>query len=260
MRTGQRRGFPGDLFAIRGVQHLDPGLTKDFFNGETWDLHIAGERFAVGAVLRQTVDRHRAGCRGISDQRALRRIDLSKAARARPHAAHNRVVAAGIKDNEIDPIVGKFHLIDHPVEIDGLDDDVGLAFDRGVGRHQEIRPVGLKAVSCKKEKGNCVPTGCLEPPPECLDCGLHAFQVDINRRDDLKVQRGQCGLHQRHVVGWVRQLADRFVGAIAYHQRDTSLGASRPRYHPTDKKHDGSGRPEGNHPVSIRSGFDIFYE
>ena len=63
-----------------------------------------------------------------------------------------RVVAAGVEDDEVPPILGELHLSEHPSRADRLDGDVPLLRDLGIQRDEVVLAVHLNAVTSVVEQ------------------------------------------------------------------------------------------------------------
>ncbi len=85
----------------------------------------------------------------------LRRADLGQATVGGTETSSGeRVIPAGIQNDEIELGAGSLHLAKHQRDVDHLKIDVGLARGIGGDRNEVICPAKLKSVSGIIEEGN----------------------------------------------------------------------------------------------------------
>ena len=190
--------------------------------------HRLRQRLGVGAVAVGAVLRDVAGLRRKGNQRALRRLHLREPAGGRAQAASaERIVAAGVEDDEIELGAGALHLAQHQIGVEHLEVDVGLLGRIGVDRHEIIRAAHLHAVAGIVEQPDI---GALQLRAESLHGAVEAGLVEIELRaaaDQREAERAQRVGHQLGVVRGIVEPRDVAVGRVADDQRDALVGECR---------------------------------
>jgi hypothetical protein len=136
-----------------------------------------------------------------------------------------RVVPAGIEDQDIELIIGIFHAPKDAPDRDSLIVHILLAPNPRVHRNQIILPADLDAVPRKIEKAHAaVP----ELATEEVNGIHHGVARRIAPQGDLKPELAEgC----RHIAGIVPRIPQQayLVGRIANHQRGAALGSGEGR-------------------------------
>jgi hypothetical protein len=163
-----------------------------------------------------------------------------------------RVVAAGIEDHYVDPVLRLGHLLEQEFHVDGGDAGGCLVLDLGVDRHQIVAPADLQSVA-RVVEGADAARG--EVPPELDDRRLHRALGGVLVGEDGEAELLELLRHRPHVVHRVAQgrLA---VGAVADHQGEPGFLA---RHLGSDRRHQGEapqadpgGHPEASPHAHIR--------
>jgi hypothetical protein len=188
---------------------------------------------AVGAVLR-----HAAGLGGKRDQRALRGLHLCQSAAGVAHpiavgilrpadreaSPAERIVAAGVEDDDVEPGAGAFHLAQHQVGVEHLEVDVRLLGRVGIDRNEVVLAAHLHPMARVVEQADIGPR---QLRPEGLHRPIECRLVEIQLRPpahEREAQRPQ-GLGQKlGVVGRIIQPPDISIARIADHERDALVG------------------------------------
>ncbi|MGY3530642.1 hypothetical protein ACVISU_003410 [Bradyrhizobium sp. USDA 4452] len=174
------------------------------------------------------VERDVARLGRIGQQRALRRADLGEATIGGTQAAAaERIVPAGVQDDDIEPRARAFHLPQHQADIDHLEIDIGLT--RGVrrDRHQIIRAAHLDAMAGVIEQRHI---GAHQLAAEALDRGIETGLVEVDLglpADQRKAEPLQRAGHELCIVLRVLQPRHVLIGRIADHQRNALVGGRR---------------------------------
>ena len=136
------------------------------------------QRLGIGAVA---VARPARRCRAASRRRSAcpRAPASAPARRRRPQAASaERIVAAGVEDDEVELRARALHLAQHQIDIHHLKIDIGLARRVGVDRHQIIRAAHLDAVTGVIEQRDIRSLDLLaEILDGVVDCGLVEIEL-----------------------------------------------------------------------------------
>ena len=110
--------------------------------------------------------------------------------------------------------------IEHLIEMESVLFDVIDGMELGVDRHQVIVLGDLQPVSAVIEERDVGARGFFA---EFGDQRLHLREVRVDREGDLESQRFQRVGDVLGVVRRIGELGDRFVAAVADHQRDLGL-------------------------------------
>ena len=118
---------------------------------------MLGKLRDVGAVRARTVSRDLARCGGVCDQAAAgMELRLRQAFACGAETPRDEVVAAGVHDHEIDPVLGAaLHLGQHLVLAEGLVAYVPGNFNFGPNGQQVVAPFELHTMSGEVEQ-RCV--------------------------------------------------------------------------------------------------------
>ena len=139
----------------------------------------------------------------------------------RPHLGHERIVAAGIEDDELH-LAGAGDLAEHARQRHGLVLDVGLLLQRGVDRDDVVDAADLDAVSGEVDHG---PVGAGRQIAELLERAAERGQIGVQHLAHLaEAHRAQRGGQRLGVVGGIRQDRHVLVGAVADDECDAALG------------------------------------
>ncbi len=226
MPPGQLRlvGLVVDLGADLGHRLLDleTGL------GDVGD-QCTGER-TVGARL--AVERGLARAGRKCDQRPLARLHLGEAAcdshRARrlgrADLGRERIVAAGIEENQLHLGVGH-GLLERQVDIDGRAElDVHLGFEVGIDRQQIVAAVHRDAMAGIEKQRHI---GAFALLAEFEQLRRHRVAGEIAALDDLEADIAKHPRHRLGVDRRVRELRNILVGGIADHEGDALVSERR---------------------------------
>jgi hypothetical protein len=138
-----------------------------------------------------------------------------------------RVIAASIEQDEVDPGAGFFHLVENARGADRLHKDVTFIERMGVDRDQIVEAVRLHAMAGIIEQRD---VGAGQLMAELLQGAVEAGFVEVKlgaAADHEKAERQQRIRHQPGVGGGVWQRGDGAVGRIADHQRHALFGMRR---------------------------------
>ncbi len=179
-----------------------------------------GERAREWAVAATAILRNVSWLGGERNQCALRCLHLRKPARRRAQApSAERIVTAGVENDEIEPRARPFHLAQHEIGVEHLEIDIGLLGRVGADRHEVIRTAHLHAVSGIVEQTDIRP---LQLRPETLHRAIETRLVEIELRttaDQREAERAQGLRHQLGVVGWIFEPRHMLVGGVADDER-----------------------------------------
>jgi hypothetical protein len=179
---------------------------------------------AVAVLLAVERGGARIGGEGDQDARGRLRLDRGQAAgdRARPGGELGRegVVAAGVEDEHIDPLVA-LHLAQDELHVDGAEVEVGLGLQRGVDGDEIVLVAHRDAVPGIIDDAGL---GAVELLGEFADDPGHLVHAQVVALDDLETEALQRGRDRGRVALRVGEARDRRVGAVADDQRDAPLG------------------------------------
>ena len=147
---GQRRTLPRRLLAIGGVVHFKANALEQLFDRHVRHLSLLQESSHVRAVAVAAVERFGARRGRVSDDRAVRRIDDRKAA-ASVVDLGERIVAAGVEQQEAHLARHRGQRIEDVVDAHRLHRNVGFTLHIDIDRHQKILAVDLQAVTGVKD-------------------------------------------------------------------------------------------------------------
>ena len=224
----RRVGHPGLLLAAGRLLHLDADAVEHVQRVQSGLAHDPAQRRGVRAVTSGPVAGDVAGLRRIRDHRAFRRLHRRQSLRGPANAvAAERVVAAGIEDDDVQLRPCPLHLLEHQLGVDHLEIEVLQARRVGVHRHQPVRPGHLHPVPGVVEQRHFRSGDRLAEllhravEPRLVEIGLRAA-ADQREAEFLQRTRDQAG-----VVARVHQGRDAAIAGIADHQRHpASLAAA----------------------------------
>ena len=160
-----------------------------------------------------------AWLRRVGDQRPLRRLHLGEPAPSRPQAPPGeRIVTAGIQEQQVEPRPGPLHLTQDEVGIEQLEIHIRFPGRIGADRHQIVGPPHLDPMPGVIE----------ERDPSALDDGaklLHHAVEGCLIEIELRLAPHQCEAHTLEGIGNEACIARRIgeprhmlVLAIANHE------------------------------------------
>jgi hypothetical protein len=239
----RRARHPGLLHPLGGALHLQPDLVERIENAQAGLADGVRERPRIGAVAGGAVLRDAAGLGGKGDQSALGGLHLRKPAAGVAHPIvlgvagapdreappAERVVAAGIEDDDVELGAGALHLAQHQIGGEHLEVDVGLLGRVGVDRNEIVLATDLHAVARIIEQPDI---GARQLRPEGLHGAVEGGLVEIELRAPAHHREAEAlqGIGQElGVVGGIVQPPHIAIGRIADHQRDALVGERRRR-------------------------------
>jgi hypothetical protein len=173
----------------------------------------------VGTILRDV-----ARLRCIRDERPLRGLHLSEPAPGSADTAPGeRIVPAGIQDEQVEPRPCSLHLAEHQIRIDHLKIDIRLLGRIRTHRHKIVGPTHLDAVAGVIKEGD---TGSLQYVAEILYRAVEGrfIEVELRRaahqRETQALERVGDELRVACRIGEPRHIA---VLAITNHERHSAL-------------------------------------
>ena len=125
---------------------------------------------------------------GIGHQTACRRFHLGEAARRRTAARRERIVAAGVENDEVHAVAGELHLLKDEARADRLDRDFPLLHDFRLQRDEVVLAAHLNPMSGVVEQPDCV-TARRDQLVLQLESGKqHGLAICIDDLDDLEAE------------------------------------------------------------------------
>jgi hypothetical protein len=115
--------------------------------------------------------------------RAAGGVHRGESARGATHAALEGVVAAGVQDDDVDPVLGLGHLLEQQVHVHRSDPRGRLGVDVGVDGDEEVASPDLQAVAGIVEEADAA-LG--EPPSELHDRALHRALAGVLVAETVK--------------------------------------------------------------------------
>ena len=186
----QRRALPRDLRAAGGLVHFEAHALEQLLDRHVGLARDVQEGLRVGAVTAGAVLRFRARRRRVADDRAVRRIDDGKAAPCIVDG-RERVVAAGIEDDDAHPARDRLQRRHHVDQTHRVVDELGLVRDLRVHGNQIVLPGELHAVTGVIDHRHRIRTARGDFCREILDDAKHVVLGQIGRRDHLEAGRVQ---------------------------------------------------------------------
>jgi hypothetical protein len=174
----------------------------------------------AGPVGRHHAGRGREGDIGAADRRVDGRKPAARQLARRAQALLERILAAGVEEDERDARVA-LHLLEHDREIERLEVDITVAVDIGADRQNPVLALGLERVTRIVEEAR---VGAVGPGAEAAHGLLERRAVGIENEINLEAEALEC---RRRVAGIVEGMRQRGrVGVVggADHQRDAPLG------------------------------------
>ncbi len=224
----RRRRIPWQLGVARSLHHQEPDLVEHLEDAEAGPFHRLRQRLGKGAVAVGAVLGHIAGLGRKRYECALGRLHLGETAAGRAQAAAAEwIVAAGVKDHEVELGARARHLTQHQLAVEHLEVHVGFARRFGVDRREVIRAPHLHGVTGIIKQPDI---GAEQQVAEVLHRAVDTGFVEIELgtvADQREAERAQRFRHQRRIVLRIVEPPHRFVGGIADDQRHTLLGVCR---------------------------------
>jgi hypothetical protein len=178
-------------------------------------LQLAQQLLGVETVGAIAVARQVARRGGVGEQRPRRRVELRQAFLLELHAGE-RILAAGVEDDDVHRVGGLGDAVDHRVDVDASRIDVLDPRDLRVGRQEIVAPGELHAVAGEIEHADRL------RPGERLGVGVDRLQHFLARQveagRDLEAAAPQLLADGFGVVGRVLERPEA-VAAVADDQR-----------------------------------------
>ena len=159
-----------------------------------------------------------------SPSRATRRVHARQPPGARAKTAAQRVVAAGIENDEVHGVTGELHFAEDPAGADRLNGHVAFFLDHGGRGHQIVLAVDLKPVTGVEEQPHRIAAGLGQAFTELDDGVFHGLLMGIHHQHHIEFQAAQGGVDKPGVIGRIGQ-GNIFVGAVADNQGDAGRAA-----------------------------------
>jgi hypothetical protein len=236
------------LLAFGRFLDLQPDVVEEAEDVQSRLVDRIDQRERERAILAGTVAGHRARLRRVGNQRAFRRLHLRKsAAGASQPGALERIVAAGVEDQDVELRAAAAHLAQHQFRADHLEIEILPTGRVGIDRHQEIGAVHLQSVPGIIEQRDIrVRDGTAELGDRMVEADLVQVEQGI-AADHGEPGRLQAAGHQPGVVARVGQPPDRGIGAVADHQRDSRAARREARLLRVRRCPDRHGKPQQRH-------------
>lgn len=211
--------LPGHLAPARGQAHVQADALEGVLDAGVGHRQLANQVVrvepvaALAAVVGDLARRGRVG-----EQAAGRRVERAQPSQRRPPAAAERVVPAGVEDDQVAAPAARLHAAQQLADVDRLPRHVGCLVDARVHRHQVVAPVELEAVAGVVEDGHAHRVAS-QAFAEAFDRTLQVLPSHVGLQLDLEAR----ALEQRgHGTGVVVRVGQGLVaiGRIAHHQRD----------------------------------------
>src|SRR5262249_58982059 len=149
--AAQRGRFAGYVSIVGPGHHFVAGCAEHLFQTASRHFHVREQGAGVKPVSPATVTGCASRRGGVGDDRAFRRVNCGKPARAGTKTTSERIVPASIENDYVDLIGGSLHLGQDKSSIDRFVFDLGVFGDDSAHRHEVIDAVDLNAVSRKIE-------------------------------------------------------------------------------------------------------------
>ena len=182
---------------------------------------MAEKRPGEGTVAAGAVERNFAGLGGVDDHHAGGGLDAGEPAPdiERPadlrEIGGKRVVAAGIEEDEAGRGV-PHHVLQHEVELDGFEIEVGFGFELRIDRREEVPLVDLQTVAGIIEEADIGAAQRLGEGPDAL---LHVALAEVDAFDHLEAERLQLGGDVGGVVARIGEARNVLIGRVADDER-----------------------------------------
>ncbi len=212
----QRRVLPRDLPAGGVLAHACAHTLEHFFNLERRLLHVRKQVLRVDAMLAAgAVARFGARRGGERDQRSDRGVQRRKATGRGARCRHERVVAAGIEDDDVDRVLRDLHLLEHLGDVDRMMDHLVFALDARVDRQQVVAALHLHTVSGVIEQPDTAGLDAITEYPDRLE---HLVARGVFELCDVEAERAQGRAHGSCIVDRVVETLG-LVRGVTDHQR-----------------------------------------
>ena len=140
-------------------------------------------------------------------------------------AAGERVVAAGVEDDDVHAVVRLAHAVEQLLHVHRVRHHVGLALDATGDRDEVVVAVDLHPVAGEVEEADAVGA---ELGAEVVDRLLHLLLRRVDLEVDFEVRAFERAGDRLGVVARVRQRGAGVVG-VADHEREARVAAERAR-------------------------------
>lgn len=141
----------------------------------------------------------------------------------RPEAPRKRVVATGVQNHDVQPVLRLFHLRQREADVHSFIFHFGLAVDHGADGDHVIGAADLRAVPGEIEHPDAT---FADLPAKLADHVFHLATVAVLAGRDFKPELAKPGGHIARVVDRIVLRAFR-IRAIADDQRNPRLGSGR---------------------------------
>jgi hypothetical protein len=148
--------------------------------------------------------------------------DLNRAA-CRGEGGDERIVAASVEEHHRDPAVA-LKLLQHEVELDCLEVEVGIGLKLGVHGREEVLSVDLEAVAGIEEEAYIGASELRSKRPDAL---LHLLLGEVIAVDHVEAELPERGRHIGRIVAGIFQRRGVLVSRIPDDESDALLGSGR---------------------------------
>jgi len=212
--AGQRRVLPRNLLLLRRSPKGVANPLEHRFDREVWLLDVLQERLGIEAIAASAVAGKLAGGRCEGHERPARGVDRRQAARRPAPFAIERIIPAGIEDDDAGArgAILRLHATNHRIEGQRAGFDVRLVIGFGVFGYQIVHPVYLDAVAGEEENGDR--TAVIGSFLERLQRLLHFLEGCVGQLDHVEAAIGQDRGDVIGVVGGVLELAPMVVVGV----------------------------------------------
>ena len=219
---GQRRTLPRRLLAIGRVVHFEANALEQLFDRHVRHLSELHESRDIRAVAVAAVERFGARRGRVADDRAVRRIDDRKAA-AGVVDLRERVVAAGIEQDDTQPARDRFQRRHHVDQTDRVADQIVRRRDLGIDRDEIVFARELHAMPGIVDHRHGVLSAGGDLGGKVLHDLEHVVLRQVGRGDHLEAGRVEQLCHRSRIVAGIGEIRRVLVVRIADHQRDALL-------------------------------------
>ncbi|MGC0319444.1 hypothetical protein ABIG06_000073 [Bradyrhizobium sp. USDA 326] len=220
----ERGALPRDLPAARGLVDLQAHALEQLLDRHVGLARDVQEGLRIGAVAARAVERLGARRGRVADDGAVRCVDDGEAP-AGVVDFWERVVAAGIEDDDAHPARDRLQRRHHVDETHRIVDELGGAGDLGVDGNEIVLAGELHAVTGVIDHRHRVGTARGDLGGKVLDHAEHVVLGQIGRGDHFEAGGVQELRHRLRVIVGIRKLRRVLVVRIADHQRHPLLRA-----------------------------------
>jgi len=208
----QRGAFPRHLGFPCFLGHGDAHALEELFHCQPFGVEIGDQVLGEDAILTSAVAGDRAWRGGVGEQGADGRIHLCQTRVGGPEAAGERIVSAGVENDDVRRALCLLHLAQQQADVDGGVGHLVFGLDIGIYRDEEVATLHLHAVPGVIEDGNRA--GC-QSGPKLADDVRHGFLGLVLSVGDVETEilqrprNGACVVYrisQRR--GWIGAVAD----------------------------------------------------